>query len=133
MAEATARSGGGRTVATFPSGGGARGGGGGGGGGYGGGYGGMIDPGLLRAIMMQGLSQREQGFTEWLKNTRQRRELADVEGDLLAERGKREEDDFYQRNVGGARRIGGGGSIGGSPRLSRGPSAAGGAMSMIRG
>jgi hypothetical protein len=107
MAEARAKSGRGKTVATFPKGGGAGGGGGGGGGAFAGGFdmGGLIDPGLLREVMLQSLSQREMGFNEWMKGQRQRREMADLEMTLAGEEGRRKERDFYQRNIPEARRI----------------------------
>jgi len=104
MAKATARSGGGETVATFPSGGG---GGGGGGGAFSGfaGLDGLMDPGLLRQAMLQGLQQREMGFQEWMKAQRQKREMGDLEMDLAGKAGRREERDFYQKNIPEARRI----------------------------
>lgn len=108
MAEARARSGGGKTVATFPSGGGGGGGGAaaGGGGMYGmGSFGGVLDPNLLRQALLQGLEQRNVGFNEWLKNQEQRRRMAEMEMTLAGEEGRRKEREFYQRNIPTARRI----------------------------
>jgi hypothetical protein len=107
MPSATAASGPGYTKATFPPG---DGGGGAGGGkkkkGTGMGMGflnRLIDPGLLRQAMLQGLQQREMGFTEWQKNQQQNRWLAEEANKRAAAGSTREEDYFRNRNIPGGR------------------------------
>ncbi len=112
MARTTSASGPGYTRASFPSSG-ERGGGGGGGrkgrrrGGGMSFLDGLIDPGLLRRAMLQGLEQREMGFAEWQKGQQQERWLREREEGRSREGAKREEDLFRNRNLPASRTSGG--------------------------
>lgn len=124
MARTTAASGPGYTRASFPG----REDGGGGGGGRRGGRrrrGGMsfldslIDPGLLRQAMLQGLEQRKLAFGEWQQGKQQDRWMREQEERRSREGAKREEDVFRNKNLpawrtGGGASVSGGRSSGGS-------------------